>query len=203
MTHPASHPLLPYCPSSLAEQLLTGRQRILLYGEAGIGKSTLTNELALELSGKNQTCFCITADPGSPGFGLPGTVSLGQWQESNWQVLAFEALCTLDAGRFRLPLLTAVIRLSQKTPVGLLLIDAPGVVRGIAGSELLMGMVELLDIETVLVAGPSVKAATINERALVVGSTYPAGACPSAGLPSRQKDSSAQKNPAMAILPRC
>ena len=153
MTHPASHPLLPYCPSSLAEQLLTGRQRILLYGEAGIGKSTLTNELALELSGKNQTCFCITADPGSPGFGLPGTVSLGQWQESNWQVLAFEALCTLDAGRFRLPLLTAVTRLIQKTPVGLLLIDAPGVVRGIAGSELLMGMVELLDIETVLVLG--------------------------------------------------
>jgi polynucleotide 5'-kinase involved in rRNA processing len=76
MTNPASHPLLPYCPSSLAEQLLTDRQRILLYGEAGIGKSTLTNELALELSGKNQTCFCITADPGSPGFGLPGTVSL-------------------------------------------------------------------------------------------------------------------------------
>ena len=106
MTNPASHPLLPYCPSSLAEQLLTGRQRILLYGEAGIGKSTLTNELALELSGKNQTCFCITADPGSPGFGLPGTVSQGQWQGSIWQVLAFEALGTLDAGRFRLLLIT-------------------------------------------------------------------------------------------------
>ena len=169
MTHPASHPLLPYCPSSLAEQLLTGRQRILLYGEAGIGKSTLTNELALELSGKNQTCFCITADPGSPGFGLPGTVSLGQWQESNWQVLAFEALCTLDAGRFRLPLLTAVTRLIQKTPVGLLLIDAPGVVRGIAGSELLMGMVELLDIETVLVLGRQSKPLPLMNELLSLG----------------------------------
>ena len=169
MTNPASHPLLPYCPSSLAEQLLNGRQRILLYGEAGIGKSTLTNELAREFSGKNQTCFCITADPGSPGFGLPGTVSLGQWQESNWQVLAFEALCTLDAGRFRLPLLTAVTRLIQKTPVGLLLIDAPGVVRGIAGSELLMGMVELLDIETVLVLGRQSKPLPLINELLSLG----------------------------------
>jgi ribonuclease Z len=50
MTHPAPHPLLPYCPSSLAGQLQTGGQRILLYGEAGIGKSTLTAELARTLS---------------------------------------------------------------------------------------------------------------------------------------------------------
>jgi len=151
MTQPAPHPLLPYCPSSLAEQLLTGGQRVLLYGEAGIGKSTLAIELARVFSETGLTSFCITADPGSPGFGFPGTVSLGQWQASGWQVLAFEALCTLDAGRFRLPLLSAVNRLIQKAPQGFMLIDAPGVVRGIAGSELLTGMVELLDIDTVLV----------------------------------------------------
>jgi ribonuclease Z len=150
MTDPATLPLLPYSPASLAEQLLLGGQRILLYGEPGIGKSTLAAELASEVAGRGLTGFCISADPGSPSFGLPGTVSLGQWRESGWQVLAFEALCTLDAGRFRLPLLSAVHRLIQKVSQGLVLIDTPGVVRGIAGSELLTGMVELLDIDTVL-----------------------------------------------------
>lgn len=150
MTDPTPPSLLPYCPTSLAEQLLSGGQRVLLFGEAGIGKSTLTAELARIFSEKGLNCFCIAADPGSPGFGLPGTVSLGQWRESGWQVSAFEALCTLDAGRFRLPLLSAVSRLMQKAPLGLMLIDAPGVVRGIAGSELLTGMVELLKIDTVL-----------------------------------------------------
>jgi ribonuclease Z len=121
-----------------------------MYGEPGIGKFILAAELASELIQRSLTGFCINADPGSPGFGLPGTVSLGQRRESGWQVLAFEALCTLDAGRFRLPLLAAVHRLIQKAPQGLILIDAPGVVRGIAGSELLTAMVELLGIDTVL-----------------------------------------------------
>jgi ribonuclease Z len=150
---PHSLPLLPYQPSDLAGRLLAGGQRILLCGETGIGKSTLTAELARIIASHGQACFCITADPGSPGFGLPGTVSLGQWQASGWRVLAFEALCTLDAGRFRLPLITAVNRLISQAPPGLLLIDAPGVIRGIAGSELLTGMVELLDIDTVLMLG--------------------------------------------------
>ena len=169
MTHPAPLPLLPYCPSSLAEQLLTGGQRILLYGETGIGKSTLASELARILSEKALTCFCISADPGSPGFGLPGTVSLGQWQESGWQVLAFEALCTLDAGRFRLPLLSAVNRLMQKAPQGFMLIDAPGVIRGIAGSELLTGMVELLDIDTVLMLNRQSKPLPLMNELLSLG----------------------------------
>jgi ribonuclease Z len=150
MTDPALSPILPYHPASLAEQLASGGCRFLLYGEPGIGKSVLAAELAGELAGKGVASFCISADPGSPGFGLPGTVSLGRWRESGWQVLAFEALCTLDAGRFRLPLLAAVRRLIQKAPQGLLLIDAPGVVRGISGSELLAGMVECLTIDTVL-----------------------------------------------------
>ncbi len=169
MSNPTPLPLLPYCPASLAGQLLTGRQRILLYGEAGIGKSTLTNELAQVLSGTGLACFCISADPGSPGFGLPGTVSLGQWQGSGWKVLEFEALCTLDAGRFRLPLLTAVNRLMQKTPLGLILIDAPGVVRGIAGSELLTGLVELLGIETVLVLNRQSKPLPLMHELLYLG----------------------------------
>ena len=88
MTNPPPLALLPYRPSSLAERLITdGRQRILLYGEAGIGKSTLTAELAGELATRNLKCFCIGADPGSPAFGLPGTVSLGQWGQTGWRSL--------------------------------------------------------------------------------------------------------------------
>ncbi|MDP1773564.1 MAG: Clp1/GlmU family protein [Methylobacter sp.] len=169
MTDPAPLPLSPYCPSSLAEQLLSGGQRILLFGETGVGKSTLTAELARILSERGLSCFCIAADPGSPGFGLPGTVSLGQWRESGWQVSAFEALCTLDAGRFRLPLLSAVSRLMQKAPLGLMLIDAPGVVRGIAGSELLTGMVELLKIDTVLVLNRHSKPLPLMNELLSLG----------------------------------
>jgi len=187
MTNPALHPLSPYCPSSLAGQLLTGGKRILLYGETGIGKSTLTSELARVLSGKGLTCFCISADPGSPGFGLPGTVSLGKWQESSWQVLVCEALCTLDAGRFRLPLLSAVNRLIQKTPQGLLLIDAPGVVRGIAGSELLTGMIELLGINTVLVLNRQSKPLPLMNELLSMGiRILPVHAHPEARRPGQK-----------------
>jgi len=84
-------------------------------------------------------------------------------------VLEFEALCTLDAGRFRLPLLSAVNRLIQKAPLGLMLIDAPGVVRGIAGSELLVGMVELLGIDTVLIAEPPVETVSLMNELLSLG----------------------------------
>jgi ribonuclease Z len=182
-----SIPLLPYCPASLAQQLLNGGERILLYGETGIGKSTLTAELADELAGKGLNSLCISADPGSPGFGLPGKVSLGQWRESGWQVLACEALCTLDAGRFRLPLLAAVRRLIRKAPPGLMLIDAPGVSRGIAGAELLAGMVELLDIDTVLMLGRRSKALPLlNELESLGVRLLPVHAHPEARHPGKK-----------------
>ena len=102
-------------------------------------------------------------------------------------MLAFEALCTLDAGRFRLPLLSAVNRLIQKTPVGLLLIDAPGVVRGIAGSELLTGMVELLDIDTVLVLNRQSKPLPLMNELLSLGvRILPVHAHPQACRPGKK-----------------
>jgi ribonuclease BN (tRNA processing enzyme) len=61
-----------------------------------------------------------------------------------------EALCTLDAGRFRLPLAMAVRRLLYKVPQGVLLLDGPGVVRGVAGHELLPALLEAADLDTVL-----------------------------------------------------
>jgi hypothetical protein len=62
-----------------------------------------------------------------------------------------EALCTLDAGRFRLPLVAALRRLARPVRDGVLLVDGPGVVRGVAGAELLPAVVEALRIDAVLV----------------------------------------------------
>ncbi|MFQ5488562.1 MAG: MBL fold metallo-hydrolase, partial [Gammaproteobacteria bacterium] len=57
---------------------------------------------------------------------------------------------TLDAGRFRLPLVSAVRRLALEIPAGMLLLDGPGVVRGVAGAELLQGLVEAGGMDAVL-----------------------------------------------------
>jgi ribonuclease BN (tRNA processing enzyme) len=62
-----------------------------------------------------------------------------------------EALCTLDAGRFRLPLVSALRRLAAMAEPGTLLIDGPGVVRGVAGAELLAALVDAVAIDAVLI----------------------------------------------------
>lgn len=62
----------------------------------------------MRITGKSPRCHRICADPGSPAFGLPGAIALARWQTDNWQVYAYEALCSLDAVRFRLPLVLAV-----------------------------------------------------------------------------------------------
>jgi ribonuclease BN (tRNA processing enzyme) len=134
----------------LTEQLLSYEQRVLLLGPPGIGKSTLSTALAESMSKKGEQIQCLTADPGIPLFGLPGAINLGVWHQDGWNTLAREAFCSLDAARFRLPLIEAVSRLTANADKGTLLVDTPGVVRGVAGAELLMSLVRAARINLVV-----------------------------------------------------
>jgi ribonuclease BN (tRNA processing enzyme) len=86
---------------------------------------------------------------------MPGAVCLGTWQDGAWTLVDFEPVCSLDAARFRLPLIQAVRRLLTRASHEPILIDGPGVVRGVAGAELLVGLVEAarIDIAIVLARG--------------------------------------------------
>lgn len=143
--------VLPGTPGSIVAALLAKDKRILLVGDVGSGKSTLAAGLANSLREAGRHCWCIGADPGSPAFGVPGAVCLAAWRGDAWQVTDLEALCTLDAGRFRLPLVQAVARLLQGLPHGTVLVDTPGVVRGIAAAELLAGLTQASHPDAVLV----------------------------------------------------
>jgi ribonuclease BN (tRNA processing enzyme) len=151
MGHTHSGLLSAHEPGRIAEALGKDHHRFLLFGKMGIGKSTLTTGLARVMEKAGRSCFCLGADPGSPAFGVPGGVCLGRWQNNRWHLVAMEALCTLNAGRFRLPLVSAVKRLVRGFDRKLLLVDAPGVTRGIPGTELLLGLVEAASIQTILV----------------------------------------------------
>ena len=56
----------------------------------------------------------------------------------------------LDAGRFRLPLIALIRKLLARKPAGALIVDAPGVVRGVGGAELLVEIIATAKIDLVL-----------------------------------------------------
>ena len=147
---------LPCTAGEIIAAQLQDDRRVLLLGASGSGKSTLAAALADGLVAAGRACRCISADPGSPAFGPPGAVALGERGADGWRTLALEPLCTLDAARFRLPLAGAVRRLAAvRAHGGTLLVDSPGLVRGVAGAELLHALVEAAGVDLVLALTPA------------------------------------------------
>jgi ribonuclease BN (tRNA processing enzyme) len=158
--------------AAVVDRIRRGTRRILLAGQAGVGKSMLAVAVADELGRNGETCWCVSADPGTPGFGVPGTVTLAVRRAAQWEVIELHALCSLDAGRFRLPLVSGVARLAQQAGTGVLLVDGPGVVRGVAGAELLHGLASAaaVDLVVVLVHPGRTPALTAETGALPIAS---------------------------------
>jgi ribonuclease BN (tRNA processing enzyme) len=172
-------------PGAVLETVLDAHRRVLFTGPAGIGKSTLVDTLVERLEQEGRACRCLSADPGSPLFGVPGALSLGRRVDGDWSIEAMEALCTLDAGRFRLPLVAAVTRLAQQGP-DLLLVDGPGVVRGIGGAELLPALVQAADIDAVVVLTRAGRALGLEAELAALGvETYTVTASDAAQRPGK------------------
>lgn len=126
--------------------VLSGHRRILVFGPAGSGKSTLAGTLC-ELGGLP----AVSADPGSPAFGVPGSVGWAVRKHGRWLTQGMEAVCSLDAGRFRLGVLMALGRLLNGLEDRAFVLDAPGLVRGMAAEEMLLGLIEVCKPDLALV----------------------------------------------------
>ncbi len=137
--------------SRVCRQLPANARRILVLGSPGTDRSGLITQVAYTLTGTGDTYPCLSADPALPLFGIPGALNYGRWQGDTWQLQDFEALCSLDSARFRLPLMTAYTRLLGRNTSGALIVQAPGLARGIAGAELLPELVRCADIDAVMV----------------------------------------------------
>jgi ribonuclease Z len=134
---------------------LKGARRLLFWGARGSGKSTLAMALGPVLAGLRGGCQVLSLDPGTPPFGVPGAVCRGWWAGEDFHWGDLQALCSLDAGRFRLPLLMAALRLARLAEkgaaLGPILIEPPMVVRGVGAAELLVALVETLSVDALVV----------------------------------------------------
>ena len=131
-------------------ELLARRERVLLVGASGTGKSTLARAACERLEQGAATYIC--ADPGRPAFGPPGALTRSRLVSGGWEIQQIEGISTMDCARFRAPLLSALARLSMRCePSEGCVIDAPGITRGLGAIELLAGMLPILGCQHVFV----------------------------------------------------
>ena len=121
-------------------------------GECGV-RARLLGELAANFERLGSETIVVTTDLGLPFLGPPGAVTRLRRRNGDWAVERIEPLCTLDAARFRLPLLLACRRALEDSSGAPVLVEVPRLTRGMSASELLMGFVETLGTRTVLSLG--------------------------------------------------
>lgn len=138
-------------PADLQLRLLKSDERVMVFGVSGIGKTTLAAHLCRSLHAQGRSAGCLSADVGLPGFGVPGAVNLAEWETGGWRPLDLEAVCSLDAARFRLPLVEAVEQLMHRNRALVRVLDTPGLVRGAPAGELLEALVRRVAIDLVIV----------------------------------------------------
>jgi ribonuclease BN (tRNA processing enzyme) len=139
--------------ATLAERILQSPTAVLVAGGERSLRSRLLNELAGDLEELGSETVVVTADLGLPFLGPPGAVTRLRWTEGDWAIEHIEPLCTLDAARFRLPLLLACRRALKGSSGAPVLVEAPRLTRGMSASELLMGFAETFDAKTLLSLG--------------------------------------------------
>ncbi|MEE9254337.1 MAG: Clp1/GlmU family protein, partial [Pseudomonadales bacterium] len=156
--------------ASAVAEVLERHRRILLFGEPGVGKSTLVTNLACKLAERGHSCQCVSGDPGSPAFGPPGAVSLASWSDAKWQLITLEPVCTLDAARYRLPLIRALERLMANADAqATILFDPPGLVRGAAAAELLLSLCECVEVDAIIVLTRNERETPLRDELLASG----------------------------------
>ncbi len=174
-------------PSMLT--LLKPFRRIMLWGEMGTGKSTLAVQLLHRLSLQRKSCLLLELDPGTPPFGVPGTICLGISRNSEVLGKYILPVCTLNSARFRLPLILAARKLmvTSKNHYNepTYLIDPPGVVRGVGGAELLMALTESLEIDAILVLCKTQDVPLMNEIAALSSRSFTVRASAAARMPTK------------------
>jgi len=176
-------------PDRLAKRL-SGRRRILLWGGMGTGKSSLALALLPRLGQPAGQCQLLELDPGSAPFGVPGMLCRARCTADGFSWSDCQALCTLNSIRFRLPLLLAARRLldvaEKPEASGPLLIDPPGVVRGVGGAELLIALAEYFAIDAVVeIRQQGCEREQAAELASLKADLVPVAASPAARLPAR------------------
>ena len=64
-------PVLALDAADIVAAVMVHDRRVFLFGPMGVGKSTLAAKLADAIAASNRSCWCLSADPGSPAFGVP------------------------------------------------------------------------------------------------------------------------------------
>jgi ribonuclease BN (tRNA processing enzyme) len=138
---------------ALAARLREISSPVVVAGGERSFRARLLSELVVELERHGAEPLVVTADPALPFHGPPGAVTRLRWTRGNWAIERVEPLCTLDAARFRLPLVLACRRAFEGAASVPVFVEVPRLTRGMGSSELLSGLVQTLEVKAVVWIG--------------------------------------------------